>query len=147
LTGSTRSKKRHPAHRQVDSLGPTRRAALKGGYVSVDWKAPHPPAFESGINGHAQALPPLPTAAEVAAARLEKLRRNRDPTKGPIWEDGNPFLEGMGLRAKGLVSDKQRVGSLEEKETIGYVLCVLGSMLIDACASRARASYAQRHVG
>lgn len=30
----------------------------------------------------------------------------------------------MGLRAKGLVSDKQRVGALEEKETIGYVLCV-----------------------
>lgn len=51
-----------------------------------------------------------------------KTKYNRDPSKGPIWEEGNPFLEGMGLKDKGLVSDEPRVGTLEEKETIGYVL-------------------------
>lgn len=43
---------------------------------------------------------------------------------GPIWEEGNPFLEGMGLVGKGLVGGgrKERVGEIKEKETMGYVL-------------------------
>lgn len=43
---------------------------------------------------------------------------------GPIWEEGNPFLEGMGLVGKGLVGGgrKERVGEVKEKETMGYVL-------------------------
>lgn len=128
LTG-TRSKKRHPAHRQVDALGPTRRAALTGGFVSVDWKAPPPPAFVADALADV-ALPPLPSAAaagarQPSAARKDKPRRNRDPAKGPVWDDGNPFLAGIGLKDQGLVAGEQRVGSLEEKETIGYVLCVV----------------------
>lgn len=43
---------------------------------------------------------------------------------GPIWEEGNHFLEGMGLVGKGLVGGarKERVGEIKERETMGYVL-------------------------
>jgi len=51
-------------------------------------------------------------------------RHQQEQTGGPIWEEGNPFLEGMGLVGKGLVGGgrKERVGEIKEKETMGYVL-------------------------
>ncbi|CDZ98384.1 hypothetical protein [Phaffia rhodozyma] len=71
----------------------------------------------------------------------KQLVRNTDPKKGPIWDEANPFLKGIGMIMKnedesesesgsenesdiGSKSSwlrRQRIGEAHEKQTIGYV--------------------------
>lgn len=62
--------------------------------------------------------------ARQETSSAEASSSNQSAKAGPAWDEpNNPFLDGMGLAAKGLVGGarKQRVGKHHERETVTYV--------------------------